>query len=285
MNNTNRPPSVFFITGVPKSGTTWLQMLLNTHKNIFCRPEDQFSTILNNLPNFLKNYNDILDGVNKRTAQQKEMFHYNQDDVLHCFKFLVTRALLKHQTSGQPVMAVGTKDNAIINQAGLYQKLFPEAKFICILRNPKDIAISSWFHNLRVETNFLERSGGDLATWAQTIAKNWNTSILNLSGEFKGADEKLIWVRYEDLLSDPISTMAAVFTFIGIQTDRAEVERIIDQNRFDKLAQGREAGKEDRTSFFRKGVSGDYKNHLTPEIWKEVTKDAHEVMRELRYEP
>jgi hypothetical protein len=285
MDNTNRLPSFFFITGVPKSGTTWMQMLLNTHKNIFCRPEDQFSVIRNNLPNLLKSYNDILDRVNKRTAQQKEVFHYNQDDALSCFKFLVTRALLKHQASGQPVIAAGTKDNAIINQAGLYKQLFPEAKFICILRNPKDIAISSWFHNLRVETNFHERSGGDLAKWAQKVATNWNTSILNLSGEFKGADEQLIWVRYEDLLSDPISTMAAVFTFIGVQTDRTEVERVIDKNRFDKLAQGRKAGKEDRTSFFRKGVSGDYKNHLTPEIWKEVTREAHEVMRELLYEP
>nr|WP_320016679.1 sulfotransferase domain-containing protein [uncultured Desulfobacter sp.] len=79
--------------------------------------------------------------------------------------------------------------------------------------------------------------------------------------------------------------MPSVFAFIGVPTDRAEVERVIDENQFDKLARGREAGKEDRTSFFRKGVSGDYKNHLTPEIWKEVTQEAHEVMRQLLYEP
>jgi len=76
--------------------------------------------------------------------------------------------------------------------------------------------------------------------------------------------------------------MASVFAFIGVQTDRAEVERVIDKNRFDKLAQSRDAGKEDRTSFFRKGVSDNYKNHLTPEIWKEAT---HEVMQKLLYEP
>ncbi|WP_320044056.1 sulfotransferase domain-containing protein [uncultured Desulfobacter sp.] len=285
MDQNNRLPSFFFITGVPKSGTTWMQLLLNTHQNIFCRPEDTFSELLNGLQSFLKGYNNLLDKTNKKTAQQKEIFYYNQDDVLNCFKFLVTQALSKPQTSGQPVIAAGTKDNAIINQAGLYKKLFPEAKFICIVRNPKDIAVSSWFHNLRVETNFHERSGGDLAAWAQTIATNWNTCILNLSHEFKGADNQLIWVRYEDLLLDAIPTMASVFTFIGVPTDRAEVEKVIDQNRFNKLAQGREAGNEDRTSFFRKGVSGDYKNHLTPEIWKEVTRDAHEVMRELRYEP
>lgn len=285
MDHTNGPPSFFFITGVPKSGTTWMQMLLNTHPNIFCRPEDNFSAMLNGLPDFLNTYNNILDDTNKKTAQQKDIFHYNQDDVLNCFKHLVVRALSKHETSGKSVIAAGTKDNAIINKAGMYKKLFPEAKFLCIVRNPKDIAISSWFHNLRVENNFHERFGGDLAAWAQTVAKNWNVRILNLSNEFKGADDQLLWIRYEDLLLDSIPTMTSVFTFIGVPTDRAEVECVVDQNRFDKLAQGREAGNEDRTSFFRKGVSGDYKNHLTPEIWKEVTRDAHEVMRELRYDP
>nr|WP_320016680.1 hypothetical protein [uncultured Desulfobacter sp.] len=103
-------------------------MLLNAHQNVFCRPEDQLSIILNNLPKFLKNYNNILDNINAKTAQQKEMFHYNQDDVLSCFKFLVIRALSKRQASDQPPIAAGTKDNAIINQAGLYKKIFPEAK-------------------------------------------------------------------------------------------------------------------------------------------------------------
>jgi len=70
MDNNNRPPSFFFITGVPKSGTTWMPMLLNTHQNIFCRPEDKLSVILNSLLKFLKSYNDIIEEILQHGPKQ-----------------------------------------------------------------------------------------------------------------------------------------------------------------------------------------------------------------------
>ena len=35
-------PNLFFVLGAPKSGTTWLQYLLNAHPNISCRGEGLF---------------------------------------------------------------------------------------------------------------------------------------------------------------------------------------------------------------------------------------------------
>ena len=40
-----------------------------------------------------------------------------------------------------------------------YYKLFPNSKFIIIVRDPRSVAVSSWYFNLRTEPGFLEKRG------------------------------------------------------------------------------------------------------------------------------
>jgi hypothetical protein len=40
--------------------------------------------------------------------------------------------------------------------------LFPEARFINIVRDGRDCAVSTWFHNQRIDPTYRARSGGSL---------------------------------------------------------------------------------------------------------------------------
>ncbi len=284
MTKNNRPPSVFFVTGVPKSGTTWVQMMLNCHHQIFCRPEDKFCGCLKGIAQLLDGYNRLIDQANQNTAHQKDMYLFDATDRIYCFKWLVTRALLKYSKAGKPVTHVGTKDNGIIGNPDIYVQSFPEAKFIGVLRNPKDVAVSSWFNNLRVEPNFTERSGGDLAVWAKKVVFTWGTHIKKMSSAFEDRPDQLLWVRYEDLLSDTTATVTAMLNFLNVRSDLAEIQNIIEENRFSNLSSGRKQGQEDPNHFFRKGISGDWKNHLAPDVWNEITIDVQDLMGHLLYE-
>ncbi len=284
MIKTNRPPSVFFITGVPKSGTTWVQMILNCHHQIFCRPEDKFTACLAGITQLLDRYNQLVEKTNQETANQKDTYLFDETDRIYCFKWIVTQALLKYSRVNKPISHVGSKDNGIIGNPEIYIQSFPEAKFIGIVRNPKDVAISSWFNNLRVEPDFLERSGGDLVVWAKKVAFTWGTHIKKLSSAFDDRPNQLLWVRYEDLLSDTTATVTALLNFLNIRSEPSEIQKIIDENQFSKLSKGRKQGTEDQNNFFRKGISGDWKNHLTPEIWDEITEDIKDIMNHLLYE-
>ena len=72
----------FFVSGMNKSGTTFLQMLLNAHPTISCPSEQHFNTLINGVPALVNQYNATLDLFDKNTSNQgtgfnKEAFSYH----------------------------------------------------------------------------------------------------------------------------------------------------------------------------------------------------------------
>ncbi|MGI9122546.1 MAG: sulfotransferase domain-containing protein, partial [Rubrobacter sp.] len=91
-------------------------------------------------------------------------------------------------------------------------------------------------------------------------------------------------VRYEDLLEHPNEEVGRLLGFLGVDKDEALVEHCVSQAGFEKLSKGRERGEEDPSSFYRKGIAGDWKN-LFDEIDRQVYKEeAGELLIRLGYE-
>ena len=250
---------IFFVMGVPKSGTTWLQLLLDAHPKISCRGEDQFDFFLARVPRLLTEYNQLLMAVDGQTARQGSTL-FEDEDVNELFRAIVTRALAK-AFSDPRITRVGTKDNSIVKHLPVYANFFPAARFIFIVRDPRDLVVSSWFHNLRTVEGFGERTGG-LETWTHTVANHWLTDVskvLSLADRLAG---RLKVLRYEDLHQDPQATLGGAFDFLEESASEAEVKACLEAASFETLTGGRSRGKEDRGSFFRKGQPGDWKNHL-----------------------
>jgi hypothetical protein len=62
------------------------------------------------------------------------------------------------------------------------------------------------------------------------------------------------------------------------------VERCVDSASFEKLSRGRERGEEDPSSFYRKGVAGDWKKYFTEEDRRVFKEEAGELLIRLGYE-
>jgi len=61
--------NLVFCTGTPKSGTTFLQMILNNHPEVSCPAEHYlFDLLTEKLPKFLENYNKSIIFIDKVTA-------------------------------------------------------------------------------------------------------------------------------------------------------------------------------------------------------------------------
>ena len=56
----NGPPKLFFVLGVPKSGTTWLQHLLDSHPEVRCTGEGALYRYLEGLARAVVDYNKHL---------------------------------------------------------------------------------------------------------------------------------------------------------------------------------------------------------------------------------
>ena len=254
----------FFVFGQPKSGTTWLQMLLNAHPEVSCRPEDQMGFFLNNIPSLLEAYNNIITQIDERTAKQG-IDKFEESDAVSLFRYLVLMTLGKSELD-----VSGIKDNAILDRFELYHNLFPESKFIHIVRDPRDVVVSSWHHNMRVEGEaaFISRAHS-LEEWSGTIAKLWAQGIMAVSGE-----ERILSVKFEDLKADTTKVARRLFAFLGVNCSHAG--KCVEATRFDKLAK---SGNE----FFRKGQTGSWKEELDDEMLELINKEAGSLMKEWGY--
>jgi hypothetical protein len=99
----------------------------------------------------------------------------------------------------------GDKTPGYVNHLDLLGGLFPEAKFVHILRDGRDVALA-----------YLDRPEWGPRTVAEA-AYYWRTRVQrgHLSGRRLG-QERYREVRYEALIDDPEATVSEVCTFLGL---------------------------------------------------------------------
>jgi hypothetical protein len=94
-----------------------------------------------------------------------------------------------------------------------------------------------------------------------------------------------VHVRYEDLRTDTASELLRiVLGLTGEQLVPEEASAIAEEFSFERQA-GRSAGEEDRRSFLRKGVVGDWRNQFSPEAREVFDRYAGDELILLGYEP
>lgn len=187
--------------------------------------------------------------------------------------------------------------------------MFPEARVIHIVRDGRDQAVSHNHHKWNRVPGVEE--GGRLTQEEQdkrdryrkdpegflvsgesifseqhitAIARGWErkVGVAHVDGPAVLGD-RYTEVRYEDLLVRPEEEMGRLFGFLGASRDDSVVRRTVESNRFEKVTD-REAGSENSSSFFRKGVSGDWRGVFTKRDKAIFKEEAGDLLIELGYE-
>jgi hypothetical protein len=258
-----RRKQVFFVGGAAKSGTTWLQFLLNAHPEISCTGEGHFANkLLPGLAKALKTHNATLE------SKSSSIFaRLNEQPLLtnrHTL-YLATAAiclLLCPPGKVDLTRIVGDKTPDNVRHFTLLATMFPQAKFIHIVRDARDCAVSAWFHNQRVSPEPFSKQFASFHEFTGAFAKAW---VLNVSLGAKFAaeqPERCLTIRYEDLSQDPVAMFTQVCGFLGASTDLAVLQACCETADFAHLSGGRSRGQEDRNSFFRQGLPGDWRGHF-----------------------
>jgi hypothetical protein len=91
-------------------------------------------------------------------------------------------------------------------------------------------------------------------------------------------------VRYEDLLKRPEQELERLLGFLGVDAGKDAVRRCVRSASFEKLSKGRKRGREDATSFFRKGVAGDWREVFTERDKHIFKQEAGDLLVKLGYE-
>ena len=202
-----------FIVGCPRSGTTLLRNLLNSHPHLTFPEESHF------IPVFYRGYGDPRDEREARRLAERVLslqwvrrwgLKVGAESFADCRSF---REFLCHlyeawaRQENKPRW--GDKTPPYVTEIPLLVKLFPGARIIHIYRDGRDVALS-WIR-IRYQPQNL-----------YTAAKLWKANVS--SGRQAGAvlpREAYLEVCFERLLQQPRDTMQRVCAFIGEPFDEA----------------------------------------------------------------
>lgn len=218
----------FFILGRPRSGTTLLKTLFDAHPNVKIPPE---------LPIFLplyQRFKKIKQWDEKEIAEfighvfEKRAFNLrkienlgiDQDALIRHIqelngKLSISQLLFllnEHSSSCFPkkeILAVGDKNPVYSIYVNRLAKLFPEAKFICIVRDFRDNFIS--LRNLKSVAMEAPVLPLQIVRW-RIIARRFRKLQ-------KRDPKRFRLIRYEDLVMNPEEEFRQICEFVNISFD------------------------------------------------------------------
>ncbi|KAG5271613.1 hypothetical protein AALO_G00181980 [Alosa alosa] len=150
-----------------------------------------------------------------------------------------------------------------------------KAKVIYVARNPKDVLVSSfYFHQM---ARFLDDPGTfeeflDKFLAGQVLFGKWTDHVKSWRKNDLG--DRILYVTYEEMVKDLRGALARFSKFLGRELTEQSLEQIVshctfntmktnDMSNFSLIPQDIMDNK--KSAFLRKGIVGDWKNHLSPE--------------------
>jgi len=266
-----------FIVGCQKSGTTWMQRILDAHPDIRCHGETIFGPILMPM---------LRDLVRTHNAKHKAgpVSDLDTDDARTLFRVAVGLCM-RRWVGDRSVKMIGEKtpEHAMCMES--LHGCFPQAKFIHVVRDGRDVCVSGWYHNLRQPNaaEFRERFPTINDYIAYTVRDHW-VPYITKARQFAGKHPELFHeVRYESLHDSPKQTIAEVMDFLGMSYTPEIIEHCQGAASFETLTGGRQPGEEDRESHYRKGIVGDWQTTLNASDLQTFKTLGSRMMQELGY--
>lgn len=274
---------IVFVGGAAKSGTTWLERILNMHSSIYCCGQGGFFRA------------DIHDELFEALRSDRRDFNYwrpTTRDISGEADLLQASIALRYMAAAAAASNVSCVIDRSPDNAFHYDKilsLFVDVKMIHCVRHPLDVHVSRMFH----ERNLYKDGNEHLCYLPLSTVRRFHEALA--SGDWEAmktamvSEEAVVWVldewrksnesalrvkaysddviciiRYEDLIQHFDESVAKIFEFLGVSVTDDLIKDIKEYTRFERMA-GRDPGKEDPNDFFRKGVSGDYLTYFAPD--------------------
>lgn len=256
---------ITWIAGYPKSGTTWIRLLLSAYGGS--------------------------PGVNRITVGQSDNNRYFYNSVapaglggMRTAELMALRPAALYHMDKLYDGAVLKTHNANTAYEGI--PLIPKAltaKAVCIVRDPRDVAISLAYHfdtgideaiSILNKKDFAIGNPGEpphiIGSWSDHV-KSWAADSLT--------------VRYEDLCEDPSGVFTQILVALGHKPDAERVKAAVEACEFEKIqAQEQKEGFSEAKGkpFFRSGGSH-WRETLTEEQRERIEHDHGEAMEQWGY--
>ncbi len=168
---------------------------------------------------------------------------------------------------------------------------------IYFIRNPLDVAISFAHHSaitIDKTIDMMNDPGYSFCSRETKLHNQTRQRLLTWSGHAESwidiSGLPVLVIRYEDMLAETFEVFRKATEFTGIKATDQKIRRALEFSRFDIMKkQEKEKGFREKAarseSFFRKGISGDWKNVLSGRQVEKIVNTHRRAMVRFGYWP
>ena len=283
-----------FIAGYVRSGTTWAYDIFQHHPSVISIIEASIPILI--LKPFLYDnlkeqdcWNSIIDNfdkVKKGRMSAKLGYHVDKKRLSNFIDIAKKRGELTSVERAELVIKMvydefficsgGTNEHLFVDKTpgNIFffhniQKTFPEAKFIEIIRDGRDVcaSLANWGDKKWKKQSTKEKIVG----WKRSIEKG-----LEIHSDPVFSDI-IMQVKYEDLLRDPFNMVTKMLVFADIDSSKKIASKIVKKTAFKNYKLTGEGCKN------YKGKSGYWKDDLSKEDIELYNKLAGDLHKKIGY--
>lgn len=199
----DRNEPMIFIGGMPRSGTTLARAMLDAHPDIRCGEETRV------VPRILQMRQQWKRSVKESMRLQEAGV---TDEVLNeAISSFILDIIVNH---GQPASRLCNKDPFTLKSATYLSQLFPNAKFLFMVRDGRATVHSIISRKVTI-------TGFDLSSYKQCLQR-WNNAVQTMHTQCTDlGPNKCLHVYYEQLVLHPEIWMHKILDFLDITFDNA----------------------------------------------------------------
>lgn len=275
--------NIFWLASYPKSGNTWMRVLLTNYLRNADQPAD-INYLDNSLVASARQIFDENIGVEASDLTQDEIERYRPYVYERISEkasgpiFLKVHDAYTMTCEGRPMISTKATGGVVY-----------------LVRNPLDVSVSFAHHSAISIDKTVERMGDPTFTFVDNpdrLHRQLRQRLLSWSGHVQSwtnqTEVPILLVHYEDLIADTISTLTKVVQFCGLEEDSKRIAKAVEFSTFERLqSQELKTGFGEKLpeakSFFRKGVKDSWTRELNSELVERIITDHAAAMTELNY--
>lgn len=245
------PNPPIFIVGHARSGTTWLFDILTAHPQVAGVFESWMFTRTNGFIPLLKAH--WKDG---QLARKKEVIGresglgqlISREETFETVRQVALGWLSRKLEPGQQFLVEkGPGEYDVMDE------LFPDARFVHMLRDGRDVAVSMHHASRGWAPEMLPYVGRSITG----SGRLWREEIVKIRELADSVGDRFIEVRYENLRANPLLEARKMFSFCGIDCSDEQLDQILTDTSFEVQKS------KDRSGFVRSGRVGDWQERFT----------------------
>jgi len=256
---------LIFVIGAARSGTTWVYDIIHSHPQVAGMYESWLFTPHNGIGSLFTeaHWPSKRSGLGNFIAREK-VLQYSRELVFQ----IMSNAIQPEQHY------LVEKSPNHIYAIPLIHEVFPDARFICVLRDGRDVAVSV----RAAAQSWMKDWHNSFGHSLRTSALAWKNAIRKARTDAQLLGDLYMEIRYEEIHRDPFPAYRKIFDFCRIPYDDDILEQIYRATDFDRNFKGGE------NKFRRGGRTGDWQKSFSLIDKLLFKKVAGDMLIELGYE-